>query len=416
MLKWNNLGNGVLEYSSEGTFDKYAMFDMDGTLITTKSGSKFPKNENDWKWLFSNIQDKLSSLLIQDYGLIIVSNQRSAKPNSDKIEKIRIKVEKMILEIAQKTFSCGKIENIFSGIYSKIKVFILTGNGFYRKPCPGAWINNIRKTKPKEIFYVGDAAGRIYKPFKYGKSIKKKDFSDSDRGFAYNISLYERTLSKIPCKFYTPEQFFMGAQHENYLSYKWTSFLPHRYVKDLKKQICEMPKKDKPIINIEKLIDKIENAGMIIMVGPPASGKSELSKILKTYLDNDVEIINQDTLKTSKKCQQMTMKYLKEKKIVIIDNTNPSIENRKKYIDLYSRYGDDKKIFIIEMKTPLILCEHYNTIRDRSVSKVVYRVFNKKFEKVEEHLYSDKISKIEFMSYPNPKSLDQKMKFLYITT
>lgn len=27
-----------------------AGFDMDGTLISTKSGAKFPKNADDWQW------------------------------------------------------------------------------------------------------------------------------------------------------------------------------------------------------------------------------------------------------------------------------------------------------------------------------------------------------------------------------
>lgn len=42
---------------------KCACFDMDGTLITTKSGKKFPEDVNDWKILYSGpVQGKLKDL------------------------------------------------------------------------------------------------------------------------------------------------------------------------------------------------------------------------------------------------------------------------------------------------------------------------------------------------------------------
>ena len=54
------------------------------------------------------------------------------------------------------------------------------------------FFENYRKTNinKKQSFYVGDAAGRIYK--------NKKDHSSDDRNFAHNIGI----------KFYTPEDFF----------------------------------------------------------------------------------------------------------------------------------------------------------------------------------------------------------------
>ena len=42
--------------------ENVAGFDMDGTIIKTKSGKVFPKDKNDWIFLFDNIPEKLNSL------------------------------------------------------------------------------------------------------------------------------------------------------------------------------------------------------------------------------------------------------------------------------------------------------------------------------------------------------------------
>jgi len=46
--KWNQKGTCI--YGDAGTIpsDKIAGFDMDWTLIRTKSGKTFPQNANDW--------------------------------------------------------------------------------------------------------------------------------------------------------------------------------------------------------------------------------------------------------------------------------------------------------------------------------------------------------------------------------
>ena len=39
--------------------NKVAGFDLDGTLIKTKSGRTYPKNENDWDWWNPSVPKKL---------------------------------------------------------------------------------------------------------------------------------------------------------------------------------------------------------------------------------------------------------------------------------------------------------------------------------------------------------------------
>ncbi|CAG8770497.1 2087_t:CDS:2, partial [Dentiscutata heterogama] len=76
---------------------------------------------------------------------------------------------------------------------------------------------------------------------------------------------------------------------------------------------------------------------VVMFVGYPASGKSTFAK--KWLVNYGYVHVNQDTMKTKQKCIQACETALKENKSVVIDNTNPSIESRKQYIDIAKQYG-----------------------------------------------------------------------------
>ena len=72
---------------------------------------------------------------------------------------------------------------------------------------------------------------------------------------------------------------------------------------------------------------------ILLLVAPPASGKSTLAE--KFEEEQSYERINQDTLKTEEKCFVVAREALTEKKrSIIIDNTNITIEKRRKWIQL----------------------------------------------------------------------------------
>ncbi|CAN7949681.1 unnamed protein product [Ixodes pacificus] len=164
---------------------KIAAFDMDGTLITTKSGKVFPVNSHDWRILLPQVETKLHSLLADGFKIVVITNQRGlAKSHSHESE-----------------FK-GKVEHILKRLDIPAQVYVCSGHGFYRKPAPGVWEhlekhgNGNVPINIHESFYVGDAAGR---PANWEPK-RKKDFSCSDRLFALNVGL----------KFYTPEEFFLN--------------------------------------------------------------------------------------------------------------------------------------------------------------------------------------------------------------
>lgn len=74
---------------------------------------------------------------------------------------------------------------------------------------------------------------------------------------------------------------------------------------------------------------------VIIFVGSPASGKSTF---WKTHL-SDYTRVNRDTLKTREKCLKVAEEALKKNENVVIDNTNPTAQDRKSFIDLAKQYG-----------------------------------------------------------------------------
>ena len=119
-------------------------FDLDGTLIKTKSGKTFPKDQNDWILLFDSIKEKLKN--ITNTTIVIFSNQMgiSKGHTTDKDIKSKIKDIQKELDIPF-IFIASKEDDLF------------------RKPRIGMYefIENKLETTfdKKKSFYVGDMAG-----------------------------------------------------------------------------------------------------------------------------------------------------------------------------------------------------------------------------------------------------------------
>jgi len=320
------------EYLHAGTkdftfTDKIGMFDLDNTLITTKNGKKFPVDENDWKLKFSNVKKKILELVDQNYCIIILSNQAGIASGKQTVDKWSKKLNQIVTEL-----------NI------DIRVFCATENNKYKKPSPAYFHDFIPHDVVlnldfKKSFFCGDAAGR------------KGDFSDTDYKFALNCML----------NFKTPEHFFKGEKIQ-------LGFPPH------------------PKLNISNNMEIIKNfvpkdKEIIIMVGFPASGKSTLSYNLKTKYKYN--IVNQDTLKSFKKCMSVAKSLIDQQKSIIIDATNPSKEVRKKWIDL--SHQNNYSVRICNMSTSEQLSMHNNVYRSFKTNKkmvptIAYRFFKSNFE------------------------------------
>lgn len=199
-----------------------------------------------------------------------------------------------------------------------------------------------------ESVYVGDAAGRPERKLEK----RKKDHSSADRLMSINAKI----------NFSTPEEHFLNAKKLDWIR----------------------PEFDPPAYKVpESLTDPkatqvvSSSSEVIIMVGFPGSGKSFFAK--KLLEESGYRIANRDKLGTWQKCVSVMESELDAKKRVVIDNTNPDIESRKRYIDAAKKYNVPIRCFV--MATSYKHARHNNLFREltdpthQPVNEMVFNSF-----------------------------------------
>lgn len=99
-----------------------AAYDLDGTIILTKSGRVFPKDRDDWRIGFPSVKQKLISLIEDGFKIVIFTNQAGIGRGKTKPADFKYKIEKILGEL-----------NV------PVQVFVATSQNIYRKPAPGMW-------------------------------------------------------------------------------------------------------------------------------------------------------------------------------------------------------------------------------------------------------------------------------------
>ncbi len=300
--------------------ESIAGFDMDWTIIKTKSGKVFPKDKNDWVFLFDDIPEKLNDIS-KNKTIIIFSNQMGISTGKTKEDDIIFKVNSIQ----------NKLNIPFIFLASK-------EDDINRKPRPGMF-NFIEseldlKINNKTSFYVGDMAGR------------KKDKDDTDLKFALNNKL----------KFYTPEEYFKGIKENKEIS---------GYNLDSKLE-------SKEITNIQK-------KELIIISGLPASGKSSLAKsiISKT----NANFFSKDLNGT--KFRKLVIESLEKSETTVVEGLFTTNAHRKEMLDLAKKYGYKTRLIQMEVPIDLAHhLNMYRTLFEnhKKVPSVVYNIYLKQYE------------------------------------
>ncbi|KIJ54541.1 hypothetical protein M422DRAFT_41811 [Sphaerobolus stellatus SS14] len=294
---------------------KVAAFDLDGTLIKTKSGNRYPKDSHDWVWWRGDVKKKLEGLVADGYTIVIFSNQGSSKKKT--IDEWKAKIPLISAQISTVPF----------------RIFAANLHDFYRKPMPGMFHEfeklNITQIDKEASFYVGDAAGR------------PGDHSDSDRKFALNVGL----------RFYTPEEYFLDSKPA---TYTLKGFDPSQVPLDFPL----FTPTSTPLIP-RPALSKPTKPEVVLFVGCPASGKTSLYR--RYFEPAGYQHVNQDTLKTRPKCVKAVESFIKNGISCVVDNTNRDKATRKEYINLCKELG--VPIRCMNFTAPLPLCWHNNLYR-----------------------------------------------------
>jgi bifunctional polynucleotide phosphatase/kinase len=309
---------------TKGDGIKVIFADLDHTLITPKGKHVFPKTIDDWKWKDDTIVPKLKDMYNNmGYEIVIVSNQKKMTR-----EEVKTKIQ-MIYDDLQLPF-------VFLSGHSDL---------YYRKPQLGLWevlieyifkdMNNI--DYPSSIF-VGDSIADLY--------------------FARNINI----------KFMHTELFFAGISNKDFAKIEEKRHPLTEWVSDTSQKILPSLKKS--------------SKRVVIMVGSPASGKSFYSHELEKtgYLR-----INKDDMKSDAIMLKVYDLGLKEGRNIVIDGTNPTKENRSKWITIARKASYE--ITIVWMNFPMYIVEFLNNYRiaknknqNSHVPAVAMRVYYKKLE------------------------------------
>ncbi|KAK4549749.1 hypothetical protein LTR36_005050 [Oleoguttula mirabilis] len=321
---------------------KVAAFDFDDTLITTKSGLKFARAADDWKWWHTAVPGRLKQLHADGYAIVVMSNQAAVSLRSDsKTPKDGMRSLSNIK---------GKITAVMIALDLPITVYAATERDIYRKPRPGMWEQMLRDyhlTDTGDIdhgqcVFVGDAAGR-----EGDKAVGvKKDHSCSDRDFAAN--------SGIP--FHTPEEYFLSEAVKPFTR----AFDPAAYIDvevasqtdgvDVASQTDSTP----------VVFTKKHEVEIVLFCGSPGAGKSTF--YWQHLQPLGYARVNQDLLKSREKCLKVAEQAIVEDgRSVAVDNTNADIDTRAAWVKLAGKLK--VPIRLVHFTASAKLCEHNDTAR-----------------------------------------------------
>ncbi|GAX75879.1 hypothetical protein CEUSTIGMA_g3322.t1 [Chlamydomonas eustigma] len=155
---------------------KIAAFDVDGTLIHTKSGSPFAKGPDDWKFFNKKVPSVLQDLEKQGFRIVIFSNQGGIKSALTGKAAANAK---------------GKISQMLKEAGVPALVFLATGGDDLRKPGTGMWELLCKEHNggiipdKSQCFFVGDAAGRESDWMNKETNLP----ADTDKQFAANVGI-----------------------------------------------------------------------------------------------------------------------------------------------------------------------------------------------------------------------------------
>jgi len=362
---------------------RFAIFDLESTIITTKSGRDRPKRASDWKFINGKILKHLRKIYSQGFDVVFISEQ-------DKI-----------ISQSRADYYGNKIRLIFNKIGIKGSFFIITKGSIHKKPsstCFDILCAHAKfKIKHNKSFYCGPKAGRKAGWQCISDSLKitklKDDKSIDDLYFAKNCDIEFRVPEMVFSKYYKGDEIT----------------LPKRdYGLDF----------DTRSDGIEYMFNlDIKSKHVIVIVGQQMSGRTYLANRLKEiyYGNIDFEIADGTGLNDFDVIEKFIDIYNQDKSI-IIDAHNFRKKFRKTFVDRVR--GTDYKTMCINIVTPLDmrrkLCHFKQMFIDPGCEKIEpEKIVDLKFDEVGEDEEFDDIVQYKPCIHFDSKVIERISKSQY---
>lgn len=362
---------------------KFAIFDLETAIITTKSGRDRPKRASDWKFINGKILQNIRKIYSQRFDVIFITEQ-----------------EKIISQ-SRADYYGNKIRLIFKKIGIKGSFFIITKGCIYKKPTSTCFdilcAHSNFKINYEKSFYCGPKAGRKtgWKCIADSVKICKQEDDESldDLYFATNCNI----------RFCVPEMVFSKSYKGDEIT------LPKRdYGLDF----------DTRSDGIENMFDlDVTSKYVIVIVGQQMSGRTYLANRLKEiyYGDIDFDIADGTGLSNFDVIEKFIDIYNQDRSI-IIDAHNFRKKFRKKFVDRVR--GTDYKTMCVNIVTPLDmrrkLCHFKQMFIDPYCEKIEPdKIVDLKFDEVSDDEGFDNIVQYKPCIHFDSKVMDRISKSQY---
>lgn len=283
-----------------------AMFDLDDTLMKVNSTE-----------LIMPTIEYAKRCLAEGKHVVVISNQYGITKGLTTHSEVKERFK--LLDTA-----LSRGSGLLSYLYAPDK-------DKYRKPMTGMFdllCKHVTNPILEQSFYCGDAIGRA------------SDFSVSDLYFAQNCGVtclgpssragsLEHVVAPAPV-----------AKHQ------YTNLEPLERFVIKGDHLLQIPNPSEPTL--------------VMMVGPQGAGKSYLSKMIRDqYPKSEFTILNRDTIGSTSKMNNMFHRLVKDRKCIILDNTNYDQAKRQVYISAAPEYH----VVIYYFNIPKELCFHMCNMR-----------------------------------------------------
>jgi hypothetical protein len=314
------------------------------------------------------------------------------------LAKISIKASVVVLENVTNAKTFNNAKSSFEWLIEQVDIPILGlfMRGKFQKPYTHVWdvvqdlYNGINIDKNLSMM-CGNMAGRTR------MGLYQADWSDYDRAFADNVGIA-----------FVTERLFTGRPERKWV---WTSKVidhdtRHRYMAEGKED-------DEP--DLVAAIDKMaeSRAYLIIVMGPPSSGKNLLSRRIQSDWE---QRMGSTLVQLGEKTTEDTLdKHLDARESVLINGKFGKASPRKKLVSVAAKNG--VPTLIVSMTTPKELCILLHRISvqsailgKKSSSKVVDTYF-KTFQDPHDDLYKGQVDRTRLMCINYPMVVRERPEY-----